>query len=110
MFNNIPLSAIAFGGIFLLNACAAQHDASITPSTMTPANCQTARRDMVNLQNENASVAEKTIDGVKTVRPFQAVVSILGGDYDVKTPVSVEQYTLDMKSKMSQIITACADR
>ena len=72
-----------------------------------PVNCETAERDIAELEEEKASVGKQIASGVRMVVPVAAVAGILGGDYGNRAQVASGQYNDDIEAKIARINREC---
>ena len=82
-------------------------DETTKQNISAPVNCQTARRDIVVLEEEKASVGKQILSGVRSIMPIAAVAGLLMGDYSDRVSVAIGTYNDDIDAKIKQIQNTC---
>jgi hypothetical protein len=103
MYKFIPVICLA---IFVA-ACSSPISNQAKQDLAAAVNCDTARADIITLENEKAKVGERVKDGVTAVTPAGAVLGILTLTEKDKLEVGTGAYNRKIDAKIAEIKREC---
>jgi hypothetical protein len=103
MYKFIPVICLA---IFVA-ACSSPISNQAKQDLSATVNCDTARADIITLENEKAKVGERVKDGVTAVTPAGAVIGILTLTEKDKLEVGTGAYNRKIDAKIAEIKREC---
>ncbi len=103
MYKFLPIICLTI----LIAACAGPISEVAEEELAQPVNCATAEEDIRILEQERASVAERTKAGVTGLAPVGAVLGIITFTEDEKLSVASGVYNQKIDEKIAQIKREC---